>query len=61
MNEDKEDVLTYIQEALERISCSLAGINGTLDRIFVEVMNEKKEEERIARESVQSLKHEENT
>ena len=36
-----------IQEALDRISCSLASISGTLDNFYVEIMKEKKEEERL--------------
>ena len=40
-----ENKLQNIEEALDRISCSLASISGTLDNVYTEIMKEKKEEQ----------------
>lgn len=44
--------LEVIEEALERMACSLASISGTLDNVYIELMKEKLEEERLKSESI---------
>jgi len=44
----KEERLQNIEEALERMACSLAGISGVLDSFYQELLREKEAELREA-------------
>lgn len=50
--EQPRNKLKEIETALEKMSCSLASISGVLDKIYEELMKEKKEEERLQDEAI---------
>jgi len=44
----KVNTLEDIESALDRIACSLASISGIMDNIFMEIMKEKRLEEKVS-------------
>jgi len=57
----KENSLQDIEEALDRIACSLAGISGTLDAFYKELLLQKEAEhiKPVPEEPVAPFFHEE--